>query len=454
MRKLLFVSVGSHLPEGQFYLEVGKRLFANYKVSIIALSRYEINTLHHPSIDVFSVHKWLSQFETLSEEKIQQEIDRIPEQYNIPSLRWIYMSSRANNRHSPQVMLRKTIAYFLAWEKIIEELQPDVILSDFGGELLRRVAYYVASKYRISYFWLDWSPISGMFGIHTSEANHWTHLRVADSPLPSDAQAQVEAYLQKVYQQRLSPVRFWKPQITGNRVKRLFDEVKREIVVEKGEHDHFTPRKWVKEYFLRLIKRPIITPRYEDPVPGEKYIFFPLHVPDDAQLTVRAPYYQNQAALLRWVVRSLPDGYKLYIKEHPAFIAKYMLNTYRQFDSLPHTRLISPYVHPHDIIQQAQAVITINSTAGFESLLFHKPVIVLGPVSYRGYGATIDVTNLAELPEAVKQSLEAPPPKWKIDRLIWSMMQASYPGHLYDYNETNLDSVADAIHQKIISRFS
>jgi hypothetical protein len=125
------------------------------------------------------------------------------------------------------------------------------------------------------------------------------------------------------------------------------------------------------------------------------------------------------------------------------------MSVYRKIVNTPQVRLLSPYVHPHEAIQHTEAVVTINSTAGFESLLFHKPVVVLGNVSYRGYGATIDVKNVVDLPHKITEALDSPPPDWRIDRLIWSMMQASYPGNLYDFTQKNLKTVAKSIMRRI-----
>jgi hypothetical protein len=99
------------------------------------------------------------------------------------------------------------------------------------------------------------------------------------------------------------------------------------------------------------------------------------------------------------------------------------------------------------LIRSAAAVVTVNSTAGFEALLYHKPVVVLGNVSYRGYGATIDVTDVHRLPEYIHQALSSPPATWKIDRFLWSMRQASFPGKLYDFSSTNIANVATALQQ-------
>lgn len=444
-KDILFVSVDSHIPESTFYSMIGQQLVQQgYSVAIVTLSQQEI--LQYKDISVCWIGDWLPDIN--SPDLIQEET-RILAVYDLPSLKWLWLSDRGIYRHSPQVMRRKAIAYFLAWEQIIGEMAPDYIFSDFGGELMRRVPYRVAQLQGKTYIYMDWSPIRGLFALHTSELNHWSHMRIESFPLSDAEQEIVDHYLDTTRRQNLSAVRFWTPQVTGNRIQRLFRELHRERVIEKGEHDHFTPTRWFKQYLARMMRIPFAKRFYSKPQENEKYLFFPLHVPDDAQIPVRAPLFLQQDALVDWIARSLPDGYMLYVKEHPNFIGKYPLSFYRRIAKTDRVRFVPPYVHPHLLIKQSQAVVTINSTAGFESLLYHKPVIVLGHASYWGYGATIDVSNINDLPFKIKEALTTPPPVWKIDRLIWSMMQASYPGRLYDFSEENLAKVADSMHKKI-----
>jgi hypothetical protein len=450
VKKLLFISVGSYIPEGRFHLEVARRLAAKgYAITLVTLARQEARELRGQGTDVILMADRLRYVRPVVAARFQQERDRIVSEYDLPSLRWLWLPDRSSEFHSPAIMERKTVEYFLAWEEIVRDVRPDYILADFGGELIRRVPRRIAQRYGIQYLDLDWSPIHQKMAIHSCELNHWDHMRVADSPLQPDEQAEVDAYLAQVHQSRLSAVNFWRPAITGTRIKRLGRELWREVVIERRRHDHFTPSLWFRKYLKRLIKRPIVKRWYSVPAEGEKYVFFPLHDASDAQISVRAPAFIRQEALVDWIARSVPYGYTVCVKEHPYFIAKYPLQMYRAIAQMPQVRLLPPYLHPHDVIQNAEATVTINSTAGFESLLFHKPVVVIGPVSYRGYGATIDVENVVDLPEKVKAALIAPPPHWKIDRLLWSMRQASYPGRLYNFDPDNITNVAESIHAKI-----
>ena len=47
-----------------------------------------------------------------------------------------------------------------------------------------------------------------------------------------------------------------------------------------------------------------------------RFIYFPLHVEPERQTLIVAPFYTNQIELITNIVKSLPVGYKLFVKEH------------------------------------------------------------------------------------------------------------------------------------------
>ena len=67
---------------------------------------------------------------------------------------------------------------------------------------------------------------------------------------------------------------------------------------------------------------------YETSV-NEKYIYFPLHVPNDIALTLRSPEFVDQLSLVDYLCRITPLGYKLAIKEHPTTIGAFSYHKIR-----------------------------------------------------------------------------------------------------------------------------
>ena len=118
------------------------------------------------------------------------------------------------------------------------------------------------------------------------------------------------------------------------------------------------------------------------------------------------------------------------VKEHPNVLGTFSLSMLRRIKKIGNVTLVNPVINPHNLIAHSKAVVTINSTAGFEALMYFKPVIVFGQVFYRGYGVTFDVDSLYDLEWVIKRALESEIPKEKIIRFIAAVRKASYDGNL------------------------
>jgi hypothetical protein len=117
---------------------------------------------------------------------------------------------------------------------------------------------------------------------------------------------------------------------------------------------------------------------FERPVAGENYVFYPLHFQPEASTLVQAPLYLDQVALLQDIARSLPIGHRLYIKEHVSSRGRRPVSYYRSLRLIEQVRLLSPDEDTWTLIREASAVAVITGTAGWEGLLFDKPVVTFG----------------------------------------------------------------------------
>jgi capsular polysaccharide export protein len=134
------------------------------------------------------------------------------------------------------------------------------------------------------------------------------------------------------------------------------------------------------------------------------YIFCPLQVPGDSQITVFGDWIASVEAMLDHVIAasaSLPAGWQLRIKEHPSakqsFAARIAAKSGRRV-------VLDNQTNTIDQVAGAHAVLTINSSVGFESLFFDKPVIVLG----RAFYAIEGIATIAASRSALERSLARP----------------------------------------------
>ena len=160
---------------------------------------------------------------------------------------------------------------------------------------------------------------------------------------------------------------------------------------------------------------------------------------------VRSPEFINQEALIEYLGRCLPYGYKLYVKEHPAAIGAHALWPTRYYLKSHNTKLIHPRVNSFDLIKNADCVVTINSKVGVEALMQLKPVIVLGKAFYRGHGITHDVKNLGNLNNYIIKALNNKPHREKVSDFLAKVYAVTYPGELYSQNRDKAHEFANSL---------
>ena len=98
------------------------------------------------------------------------------------------------------------------------------------------------------------------------------------------------------------------------------------------------------------------------------------------------------------------------------------------------------------LLPKCAAVITINSTVGFEAMLFDKPVVALGHNFYTAPGLVETVASLAMLPDALKRALTQPVDHAR-RRAFLRYVHARFLvfGSYDDFSERSIQAVASRI---------
>ena len=137
-------------------------------------------------------------------------------------------------------------------------------------------------------------------------------------------------------------------------------------------------------------------------------IYFPLQVEPERSLLIQAPNYTNQIEVITNIVKSLPAGYELYVKEHPANVFREWrsVDDYKKIMKLPNVKLIHPSVKSEDLIIKSSLVITISSTSGLEAAFHNKPSIIFADLDYSILPSVHKIKAIDELPYAIKTSLK------------------------------------------------
>ncbi len=199
----------------------------------------------------------------------------------------------------------------------------------------------------------------------------------------------------------------------------LQEQTRAEVARRSGEHQPFymgtsdlTPSRrlymWSKRFFraddrlriIRTVRNALAyrSARRPEPTTGEPFIYFPLHLQPEATTSPMGGAYVDQYLALETLVRALPQGWKIVIKENPVQkFAKRDLGFYEHLGSLDSVHLVSRKIDTFGLIERCKVIATITGTAGWEALFKGKPAVVFGHAFYRDAPGVIAVESVEDL---------------------------------------------------------
>ena len=100
----------------------------------------------------------------------------------------------------------------------------------------------------------------------------------------------------------------------------------------------------VKSHFMMFINQLRLNSYYTKLEDLDDFIYFPLHVPGDAALTLRSPEYLDQLNTILEIHKIFNSKIVIAIKEHPACIGKTNFKSLKKLLENSNTRLLSPKI--------------------------------------------------------------------------------------------------------------
>ena len=139
---------------------------------------------------------------------------------------------------------------------------------------------------------------------------------------------------------------------------------------------------------------------FEAPIEGENYVYMPLHLIPESTVFVKASYYVDECNLIEQISKSLPVGWKLYVKEHQAMLGERSVEFYKRVKQLHNVRLVqvNHYHDPKPWIINAKGVVTIVGTTAYEEALLGRKSIIFGDVPFELIDGITKVNNFEDLP--------------------------------------------------------
>jgi hypothetical protein len=189
---------------------------------------------------------------------------------------------------------------------------------------------------------------------------------------------------------------------------------------------------------------------FEDPVPGERYVYYPLNYAPEHTLDVEAANFTNTFETVRQVAMSLPLGVKLYVKEHPTALGIRGPRELRRLRRLPGVRLIDPGIDSHALIRSALATVSLTGTASLEAALYGRPSLIVSDIFIQNFSTC----RRLDAPWQVGAAIGVPPPQADDERdlryLAW-LISNSHKGTVIEplvdpasLDDDNIRLVADA----------
>lgn len=133
----------------------------------------------------------------------------------------------------------------------------------------------------------------------------------------------------------------------------------------------------------------------------EPFIYVPLGYQPERTTCPQGGDYVDQLLMVETLAASLPSGWHLAVKEHPAqwlhrgpdyFSYRYR-GYYRRMAALDKVSIVPITTDSYSLIVRAAAIATVTSTAGWEALLRSKPALVFGYPWYQHAPGVLRVTG-------------------------------------------------------------
>ncbi len=453
MTKIVFTIIASR--DADFFINVANKLnLSTYQVIFLTFYSPAAKQIRQANYDVFDFHsiKKLNKYTKY----IKTDIKALEKKYNIKSINDIYLHEQLTFEvHNTSSLLGKSRFYLESLDSWLKVVKPDAVIQELGGFIAPMSLFYACKRRRVKHIFLEPMMFQGTLGFVEDTINY--SIKVNKKTVNNPVNDYIKNYfftqnavIPKKDSHHFRDASFLKFFNLLNLKKLSLKLWYKYFMGSAQEYDAIANH--VLRNFKMVINRKKLTSFYWSikklPI-NKRYVYFPLHVPLDFQLTVRSNEWLDQIGLLEQISKFLPYGVELWIKEHPAAIGAYSIKELDKLLNSPNVKIIHPLENSFSIIHNASAVITINSKVGAEALMQGKPLFVLGQAFYRNHGISYDISSFSELEKELtgflnnKSNLR--PSNKKTQDFLNAVWEKSLPGELYVNTSENINKFASSL---------
>lgn len=315
------------------------------------------------------------------------------------------------------------LTYF---EEIFNRHKIDLVLYENVSNAFAHFALYVAKKNGAIYCGVGGSRLPGRFTVTSDPleddetAKKFAAIQAGHIKVPEDIKEWAAEYISKIdtivpdYMKSngLDNVGLLKKYLRADLIEKIkslichaFDSRNAAFQVGNPLRTHFN-------LFLRNVGRRLkikqVRKLYQEPVDGEKFLLYPMHFHPESSTSILAGSYLDEYEVIRNIAFSLPEGVRLYVKDHISAWGYPSMDFYHRVKRLPNVRLLGPNAPTKQLIKLSAGVITLTSTVGYEALLLKTRVYLFGRVFYEFHKGVTRIENPAVLRELILNGMAKP----------------------------------------------
>ncbi|MCG2718664.1 MAG: hypothetical protein L6408_07520 [Nanoarchaeota archaeon] len=415
MVNLTFHSEGREGRDREFWCSIAKYLPKDWNASLVTTLRETVEDIKD---DRVTFH-YVFDDEVFNRDLTTEEIEDIEHWLGFP-LRVIKHYGRYTkevlNKKKEKEILNFIAKYVIAWRSYFEKHEIDLLVGGMSSEVHCTTAWEVAERMGIKTMRTFFTFIKNSITVTDKNFNliEWNQEnydrseidRIYDS-LQKKLVARKERMNQPLDNAINQNLSILNPKIFLLKMKQLRENVR--YMEEHKNEVCLDNTYWRTKQYVKGIIRTATVPSLCQPIKKEeKYFFFPFHFLIDAQMLLREAFV-DQYDLVENISHCIPYNTYLYTRAHPSYFGSDTLyNRMKKLLEISNIRFIPQNILPQDIIKNAIAVFTINSTTGYEGIILNKPVITFGHEMYSQKGVTLAVRDFHELPNIIFKVMDDP----------------------------------------------
>jgi hypothetical protein len=374
----------------------------------------------------------------IANNEVEESFEKICKKHKFPGDRNFLIHEKVTFNLKDTFALKKKIFYYTsALEEIFGSIPTakPLVVQELGGFTSLVSTYYVSRSLGFDHHFLEPSFFKGRY---FSILNSFESKDIYK--LATQVQTQVRDYLDKTLSEKRIVIpskdthHYWglrKKIINFYNLKRFVQKVlDKYLLRKKEEFSYIFSFTW---RHLKMFFKKSYFQRYYSEIPQKPFIYYPLHVPMDAALTLRSPSCLDQYSLIEEIARAIPADYLLCFKEHPAMVG--VIDLQRTKDLMEKNSnivFLDPSINNYEVLDKTSLIVTVNSKTGAEALLKQKRVIVMGDAFYRNCPLLHKIKDRKNLAAEIAETLKsAAPHKDDVFKYFQSVWDATYSGEIY-----------------------